>query len=427
MDISIISMGETCGKFPRLEHCCNSLISEKKFPIEVVFFYSALKQKRFKVEFFDGNLIDEKTILDKLKKSPPKKILYYVYTPYINYKSDFMKKLSEISKLYLVAVPFFWKEKILKKFPFIEDVYYDGEKGLKISSQDAKIDYSKFDLDSYLDFYSESDDAFPVMVSKYCPYGCTYCNARRTGLMDRDLDNVKSELKQLKNKGVKKVVLCGNNLTMNKEKFIDICKMMKELDMDWEGDGRINHMEEGMYEALKYSRGVMLFGVESASQDILDKMSKELKVEKVIEVADKFNKLKVPFRFTFMFGFPWDSYDSYVKMVKLKKRVGALNYHCNFVNAYPGTPLFEEMKRLKLVNEDDLDFENFSWSNLPIAPTLYLKKEEVEELMKKIMIKGVFTKSVIKNILKTRRVRDYPLIASKGIRLLVSGKRTWKK
>ncbi|MBU0467115.1 MAG: radical SAM protein [Nanoarchaeota archaeon] len=362
-----------------------------------------------------------------MRNKVPKKILYYIYTPYIRHKSDFMKKLSKISRLYLVIVPFFWKDKILKEFPFVKGVYYDGEKALNINSTNAKINYNEFDLDEYLDLYTKCNDAFPVLVSKYCPYGCTYCNARRTGLMDRNLEDVRNEVEYLKSKGAKKIVLCGNNLTINKKRFIEMCKMMKKTGMKWEGDGRVDHMKEEMYNALNESNGTLLFGVESANQNVLDKMQKGVTVEKVIEVADNLNKLNVPFRYTFMFGFPWDSYDSCKEMIDLKRRVGALNYHCNFVNAYPGTPLFEEMKKLKLVDENELDFENFSWANLPLGPTLHLKKEEVEILMKKIMIKGVFNKSVIKNILKTRKITQYPAVVSKGIKLLISGKRTWKK
>jgi radical SAM superfamily enzyme YgiQ (UPF0313 family) len=427
MDVAVVSMGKTCGKFPRLEHCCNALTDEKKFPIEAVFFYSALQEKGFKACFLDGNLIEEEAILEKLKEAMPKKILYYAYTPYIRNKGGFMKKLSKISKLYLIAIPFFWKDKILKEFPFIKDVYYDGERGLQINSKDVKINYGKFDFEYYSDLYSRRGDAFPVLVSKYCPYGCTYCNARRTGLLDRPLKNVKKELKYLKHKGIRRVVLCGNNLTISKKRFIETCNMMKDLNMKWEGDGRVNHMEDGMYEALKESQGTMLFGVESANQGILDKMQKEFTIERVIEVADNLNKLNIPFRYTFMFGFPWDSHESCKEMVVLKKRVGALNYHCNFVNAYPGTPLFEEMKKLKLVNEAELDFESFSWSNLPLGPTQNLTKEEVKDAMKKIMIRGMFNKSVLKNILKTKTFREYPSVISKGIRLMISGKRTWRE
>jgi len=421
MDIAVVSMGKTLGKYPILEHCCYSLTSEKNFHSEIVLFYFGLKKKGISAEFFDGNLVKEKELLEKLRFNPPKKIVYYVYTPYIRHKTDFMKELSKISKLYLILVPFFWKDKVLKEFPFVENVYYDGEKGFGIDTKDVRINYSELKIELYL------SNPFHILVSKYCPYQCTYCNARQTGLLDRNLKIIKEELNYLKKRGVTRFVLGGNNLTLNRKGFLNICKMMKDLGVKWEGDGRINHMDDEMCLALKESKGTLLFGVESANQEILNKIKKGIKVEQAIEVADKLNKLKIPFRFTFMFGFPWDSYKSFRELVALRRKVGALNYHCNFMDAYPGAPLFEEMKKLKLVNESELDFEDFSWANMPLSSTLYLTKREIENLMKKIMVRGVLNKNVIVNLLKKKRMGEYPALISKGARLLLSGKRTWKR
>jgi len=421
MDIAVVSMGKTLGKYPILEHCCYSLTNERNFPSEIVLFYFGLKKEGISAEFFDGNLVEEREILNKLKANPPKKIVYYVYMPYIRHKVDFMKKLSKISKLYLVLVPFFWKDKVLKEFPFVKDAYYDGEKGFGINTEDVKIDYRELEIGPYL------SSPFHILISKYCPYQCTYCNARQTGLLDRNINILKEELEYLKERGVKRFVLGGNNLTLNKKKFLEICKMMKNLEVEWEGDGRINHMDNTLCLALKESNGTLLFGVESANQEILDKIKKGIKVEQVIEVANRLNKLKVPFRFTFMFGFPWDSHKTFRELVMLRKMVGALNYHCNFMDAYPGAPLFEEMKKLNLVDESKLDFEDFSWANMPLSSTLYLTRNEVEKLMKKVMVHGALSKNVLMYLLKRRKLKEYPSLISKGARLLLSGKRTWKK
>ena len=75
----------------------------------------------------------------------PKKIIYYVNSAYLRRKENFMMALSEIGELSLVVVPFFWKEKILKDFPFVKDVAYDGEKIMdNIDLSNAKVDYEDF-------------------------------------------------------------------------------------------------------------------------------------------------------------------------------------------------------------------------------------------------------------------------------------------
>jgi radical SAM superfamily enzyme YgiQ (UPF0313 family) len=422
MDIALISMGKIQGKFPRLEHCCEELKENPIFHTEIALVYSALKKQGKKAEFYNGSFIKEEDVLKKLKNQSPKKIIYYLYTPYIIEKAGFLKKLSEISDLYLVIVPFFWRGKILKEYPFIKDIFYDAEKGLDINTEDVKIDYDDFNLDVY-----PRDNFFPVVISKYCPYNCTFCNAQKTGLMDRKLEIIEQELKYLKKKGFKKINLCGNNLNINKNKFIKLCKIMKKLNLKWTGDARINQMSEEIYQALKGTKGTLLFGVESANQEILNKIKKGLTIKQIEKNAEKLNKLKIPFRYTFMFGFPWDSKKTAQEMISLRKKVGALNYHCSFVASFPGMPLFKQMENFGLINEKDLDYDDFKNAYFePFAPTLYLKKEEVRTLGKKIMLKGAFSKGVLKNILKTKKIREYPRLTWRGLKLLFYGKRTWK-
>lgn len=411
-------------RFPRLEHCCEGFCENIAFHPEIYLFLAALKQEKVEAEFYNGSLINEKDILEQLEKEKPKKIFYYVNTPYINDKREFMERLSKISKLYLIAVPYFWREKILKEFKFVEDVYYDGEKALKVDVSNVEIDYDKINLTPYL---NSRNYAFPVIVSKYCPYSCTYCVAQKTGLMDRDLSLVKKELEYLKNKGFKRVALLGNNLTINKKKFIEICKIMKELDLEWSGDGRINHMDKEIYDALENSKGTLLFGVESANQEILNKIQKNLTIKQIIDNSVELNKRKIPFRYTFMFGFPWDSEKTAEEMIYLRKKISALNYHCLFLSPLPGTPLFEEMKKLKLIDEDKLDFVDFKESYLtPFAETLFLNKECVQKNVKKIMISGALNQSVIKHIFKTRKISEYPKMILKAARIVILGKRNLK-
>lgn len=420
MNIALVSMSKINEKFPRLEHCCEGLCEKIVFHPEINLVLANLKNKKVNAEFYDGSILDEKDILEKLDKNKPKKIIYYLNTPYIRKKEKFMKKLSEIGELSLVIVPFFWKEKILKEFPFVKDVFFDGEKALGLNVSKTKINYDSLDLSRYLN----RNYAFPVIFSKYCPYSCTYCVAQKTGLMERDLKIVKEEIEELKKKGFDKFVLMGNNLTINKDNFIELCNFMKRLNVEWSGDGRVNHMEKEMYDALENSRGTLLFGIESANQEILNKIKKDITIEQIVKNSDELKKRNIPFRYTFMFGFPDDSEKTAQEMIELKKRVGALNYHCLYLSPLPGTQLFNEMVKLNLICEKNLDFENFSNPyNSPVSGTLNLTKERVGELGKKIMVKSISNWSVLKHIIKTKKIREYPAIIKKAVKLIFFGKR----
>jgi len=422
MDIAIVSMNSGFGKFARLEHCCEGIEEKPVFHVEMYLFYYALKEQGISAEFFNGNFVSEEETLEKLRQNKPGKIIYYVYTPHIRKKEEFMKKLSEISDLYLVITPYFWRDKILKEFPFVKDAYYDGEKGLGISIKEAKINYDEIDLTPYLD-----GRAFPILISKYCPYQCSFCNARKTGLAERNLEKVKEEISYLINRGVRKFHLSSNMITIKRDTYFKICEMMKEFDVDeWSADGRVDQMTDDMYLPLKEARGTLLFGVESANQEILNKVGKGTKIEQIIRNADKLKSMNVPFRYTYIFGFPWDSYDTFKEMLELRDKAESLNYHVLYLMPFPSHPIYQDMKDLNLIDESKLDFDDFDTSfTEPFAPTLYLTKEEIKKLVTTLMTRRIFSRSVIKNIIKTRRVRDYPTVASRGLKLLMTGKRDW--
>jgi radical SAM superfamily enzyme YgiQ (UPF0313 family) len=187
-------------------------------------------------------------------------------------------------------------------------------------------------------------------------------------------------------------------------------------------------MTDDMYLPLKEAGGTLLFGVESANQEILDKVGKGTKIEQVIRNAEKMKSMNIPFRYTYIFGFPWDSYETYQEMLKLRDKAQALNYHVLCLMPFPSHPVFHQFVELGIVKEEDYDYEDFGSSfTEPFAPTLYLSKSEISRLIGNLMTRRIFSKSVIKNILKTRKVSEYPVVASRGLKLLVSGRRDWIK
>jgi radical SAM superfamily enzyme YgiQ (UPF0313 family) len=423
VDFGLVSMSKMHGKFPRLEHCCEGFEDKPKWHPEIVLFLFGLRKQGNTAEFYNGSFSDEESILKRLKEDKPEKIIYWVNTPYIREKETFMREMSKISKLYLVAVPFFWKDKIMKDFPFVEDVFFDGEKGFKVDINEVEIDYDQFDLRPYL------GSSFPIISSKYCPYLCTFCVAQKTGYAERKLEVLKKELTYLRKKGFTRFTICGDTLTTNKKRFIEMCNILRDLSIEgWSGDARVDHMSEEMYQPLKDSKGTLLFGLESANQKILDHIKKGTKLEQAIKNADKMNSMGIPFRYTVMFGFPWDSFETFKQMVALRKRVNSLNYHCLLLMPQPGNPLFEQIKEYGLIKEEDMDYEDFKISYVtPLVPTLHLSKEEVSMLVKKIMFHGTLNTNVIKNILKTKRMSDYPALLTRGLKLLTTGRRTWRE
>ena len=107
---------------------------------------------------------------------------------------------------------------------------------------------------------------------------------------------------------------------------------------------------------------LVLFGVESANQDTLDRFVKALKVEDVERGAELASKAGLDVHLTFMFGHAWEGPAEMANTVRLARRLlangHAATLQCTLTIPYPGTPLFRELKAsngLTTLDWDDYD------------------------------------------------------------------------
>lgn len=391
-----------------------------RFPTEASVIYSTLKDEGMSVSFYNGNITKEQKIVKALETEKPEEILVYLHTPYIHEKQGFLKAISEHCRhLYAVLIPFFWGEKILEEFSFIEKVTSNENRLLGIHSEDTQIRYEELETERF------SYGSFPIMLTKYCPYGCTFCNVRRTRLLKRRVDIVVDEIKNLYKKyGLTDFYLQDNNVTMGKKRLTRLCDLLRELGFNfaWSSDGRINEIDEETVEMLKKSRcSGLLFGVESANQEILDFIQKDITTEQVSQVAELHHVYGLPFRFSFLFGFPQDSEETYHQMMSMIKKTKPQIAGCNPVAPYPTTPLFEQMKKEGLIKKIELDYLDFGWERLPIAPTRTLSKAHVKKLINRARSRSYLRGIYLKELIKTRSIKDYPRIIRKGLFLIKGG------
>ena len=91
----------------------------------------------------------------------------------------------------------------------------------------------------------------------------------------------------------------------------------------------------------------VLFGVESANQETLDRFVKALKVEDVEKGARWATEAGLDVHVTFMFGHAWEGPKEIANTVALARRLLAKGWaktlQCTLTIPYPGTPLFKEL------------------------------------------------------------------------------------
>ena len=129
----------------------------------------------------------------------------------------------------------------------------------------------------------------------------------------------------------------------------------------------------------------VLFGVESANQETLDRFCKALKVEDVEKGAKWATEAGLDVHVTFMFGHAWEGPKEIANTVALARRLLAKGWaktlQCTLTIPYPGTPLFKELKAndgLATLDWDEYDMRR------AITKTPLVSEDEIKCAIRKV-------------------------------------------
>jgi len=150
----------------------------------------------------------------------------------------------------------------------------------------------------------------------------------------------------------------------------------------------------------------LLFGIESANQNTLDRIDKNLKVENIIQSCKDARRAGLYPHITIMFGYPWESYQDAKRTLDLGrwllKKDYAYTMQATVVVPYPGTPLFKECK------DEDL-LISYDWSYYDMKNPVMKLNFSSEELLK--LVQGMYSVSfnpefILRKIISIREIDD---------------------
>ncbi|MBI4585614.1 MAG: B12-binding domain-containing radical SAM protein [Planctomycetes bacterium] len=197
----------------------------------------------------------------------------------------------------------------------------------------------------------------PVFNTIGCPYKCTFCiNAvdfRR--LIFRDIDVVIDEIKQVMRYGANHIFFIDElffTVYRRVDRFLE--RLEEEgLKFTWFAHARVDCIGPGRltYEKLVRirERGCREFhiGIESGSQQMLDRMAKQMNVSDVVPALDLIVKAGIMPKVNFIFGMPGETLDDmrrtiYLVMELAERYQGKIIFCIFFFYPIPGSPMTDE-------------------------------------------------------------------------------------
>jgi len=170
----------------------------------------------------------------------------------------------------------------------------------------------------------EGQRCFGIIGSRGCSFHCAFCDQAIMGnkVRFRSIDNIVYEIKEVINKyGVSRFEFFDDMFTVRKSRLVEFKEKTKGLKLSYRCNGRTDVLIKDVYWLLKESGcKVVCFGIESGSQEILDRMGKQNTVEnnyKAIELAKEVGLTVIGY---FMIGFPGETIETINETIEFIKK-----------------------------------------------------------------------------------------------------------
>jgi len=226
--------------------------------------------------------------------------------------------------------------------------------------------------------------AFPIITSRGCPGNCTYCNAKSIftrKLRIRSPKNTVGEIEHLINEyGAREIHIWDDNFITRRDRVFAIRDEFKarniKVKIAFPNGLRADYLDEDILKALRemgtYS---IAFGVESGSQEILDRIKKGMKISEIEHAFKLAKRLGFETWGFFMLGLPGENNETIRQTINFAKRLNPDVAKFHILQPYPGTEIFDEFKRDGLIN--DYNYDHYSIHSDPIFTLPGLSSEDL--------------------------------------------------
>jgi len=194
----------------------------------------------------------------------------------------------------------------------------------------------------------------PMISSRGCPFNCSFCfHPLGKGYRQRSLDNFFEELKLLINEyEINYVNVFDELFSVNKKRVYEFCERMKQYNINWGTQMRVNNVDEEILKLFKDSGGTSIsYGIESASNIVLKSMRKGIKVEQIEHALELTKKSKITIQGNLIFGDSGETADTIKETVEWFDKHREYTITMGQMVAYPGSALYQLAVKKDLIKD----------------------------------------------------------------------------
>ena len=373
------------------------------FPFFLAYAAALLKQNNFDVELADA-IAEGKSygvFFKQIKKSNPQLLVCETSTVSLMHDLRLLERIGQDIPIAICGPDITIRQpSFLKKYPFIKYVFvgeyeftllnlvanlkennsldkvsgliYRDAESIRVGPLRPLADLNKMPWPLReglpMERYSDAPGDMPLpsvqmLASRGCPYSCKFClwpqvmyqsNQYRT----REIKDVVDEMEYLvKQMHFKSVYFDDDTFNCGKERMLRLCDEIKgrSLHVPWGIMARADLMDEEILIAMRQAGLYAIkYGVESASQELIDSAGKNMNLKKTEEIIRLTKMLGIKSHLTFTFGLPGETKDSINKTIELVLRLDPTTVQFSIATPFPGTVFFKEMKESGYIISENL-------------------------------------------------------------------------
>jgi radical SAM superfamily enzyme YgiQ (UPF0313 family) len=256
--------------------------------------------------------------------------------------------------------------RLLSKFTSLDRYFHraDGQYFRMRLSDSSKLNY----IVSLLYPHNRNKRLASVFASKGCVGKCTFCHRFFKGYKVADPDEVIGYIETLREDlNIGFIMFAEENFGSDKRSTSRLIEYLKNSGLNWgAGAVRTTTVNEQIIKSWGEAGCVHInFGIESCSQKMLDVMEKRATVENNLDAIRLCHKYKIFTVIGSLIGMPGETERTIQESIDnlssvIPDDIGMpYELYRNFVQAVPGTPLYEYARRIGLVGKSLKDEERY--------------------------------------------------------------------
>jgi len=201
-----------------------------------------------------------------------------------------------------------------------------------------------------------------LMISplRGCPFRCSFCTCHTyygQRLRKRSVESVLKEIEYDRARfGIEDFFIWAETFVVDKEYVRDLCSAMIErgVDISWTSNSRVDTVDGPLIKLMARAGCWMIsYGIESGSQEILDKVDKGTRVEQAYEAVRYAKEAGIKTVGHFILGLPGETEASMEHTINYAKGLGLdlAQFYCAV--PFPGSRLYEQALKEELISNSD--------------------------------------------------------------------------